>query len=91
MISAFETMRYKLGWATCSTSDIAQRRFTLNEGPSRSQPDNEDIALETLIEPKLLITTGQLLQAFLHVGGEFAHRDHAVTIGIDLVGRGHEP
>ena len=52
------------------------------------QPGNEDIALETLIEPKLLITIGEVRQALLDIAGEFAHRDHAVMIGIDFVGGG---
>src|SRR5262245_7182937 len=49
----------------------------------RSQPGNEDITLETLIDPELLVTLGQQCQMLLHIGGEIAHRDHAVTIGID--------
>ena len=46
--------------------------------PSAPAPGNEDVTLETLIEPKLLVTVGQLRQALLDIGGEFAHRDHAV-------------
>ncbi len=37
------------------------------------QPDNEDVALETLIEPELLIAAGQPRQVFRHIGGQFGH------------------
>jgi hypothetical protein len=65
------------------TGDIAARR---RPNPlSRHNPATK-IALETLIEPELLITARQLFQVFLHIRGERAHRDHAITIGIDVVG-----
>ena len=52
------------------------------------QPGNEDVTLETLFESKLLVTVGQFRQAFLDIGREFAHRNHAVMISIDVVGGG---
>src|SRR5262249_31996344 len=37
------------------------------------QPNSEDVALETLIEPWLLIATSQPRQVFRHIGGQFGH------------------
>ena len=59
--------------AARSAGDIAKANFMLAQSALSRQPSNEDITLETLIEPKLLVTVGQLRQAFLHIGGEFAH------------------
>jgi hypothetical protein len=88
MTSAFETMRDKLGWANLQHERFrrapvhAQR---VAESAQSLQAGNKDITLETLIEPKLLIAAGQLRQMFLDIGGDFAHRHRAVTIGIDLI------
>jgi hypothetical protein len=52
----------------------------------RLQPRNKNIALEPLIEPKLLIATCQIRQVFRDVGREFGHRNHAVMVRIDIIG-----
>jgi hypothetical protein len=59
MTSAFETMRYKFATPAISL----RRQFILNAAESAQflQPSNEDITLETLIEPELLFTVGQLI------------------------------
>ena len=53
--------------------------------PLGLQPRYEDVALEALIEPELLIAAGQLRQVLRDVGRQFGHRDHAVTIDIDVI------
>ena len=37
------------------------------------QPNSEDVALETLIEPELLIAASQPRQVFRHIGSQFGH------------------
>jgi hypothetical protein len=59
----------------------------MREQQRRSQSGNEDVALETLIDPELLITIGQTVQVFPDIIDKLAYRDHAITIGIDVTGR----
>jgi hypothetical protein len=49
------------------------------------QPRYEDVALEALIEPELLIAASQLRQVLRDIGRQFGHRDHAVTIDIGVI------
>ena len=53
--------------------------------PLGLQPRYEDVALEALIEPELLIAAGQLRKVLRDIGRQFGHRDHAVTIDIDVI------
>jgi hypothetical protein len=55
---------YEIQVRPLATPAISLRRqFILNAAQSAQflQPSNEDITLETLIEPELLITVGQLI------------------------------
>ena len=52
---------------------------------SCSQSDDENLALEALLDAKLLIAARQQIQALLHVSGQVRHGDHTVLVGIDVV------
>jgi hypothetical protein len=71
--SAFEN--YEMQVELLAVPGNPRRYFIVTQAQSAHllQPINEDITLEALIEPKLLITVGRLGQVFLEIGGEFAH------------------